>query len=128
MVLVPMGAIEGSYSVHYAKGPAGWSHPDLPALRLAAAVLNASESYLWKSVRGAGLAYGANIEVDPESGLTGFDVYRVSRIFDSGRMWRLTVQSGDAREAYEVAGKLIKGLADGSVSRYLRSAELGADI
>jgi Zn-dependent M16 (insulinase) family peptidase len=78
MVLVPMGAIEGSYSVHFAKGPTGWSNPDLPALRLAAAVLNASESYLWKSVRGAGLAYGANVEVDPESGLTGFSVYRVS--------------------------------------------------
>lgn len=79
MVLTPMGAIEGSYAVHYAKGPSGWSHPDLPALTLAAAVLNASESYLWKSVRGAGLAYGANVEVDQESGLTGYNVYRVSR-------------------------------------------------
>ena len=73
-----MSAIEGSSSVHYAKGPVGWDHPDLPALTLAAAVLNALESYLWKSVRGSGLAYGAHVEVDAESGLTGFSVYRVS--------------------------------------------------
>jgi len=102
MVLVPMGAIEGSYSVHFAKGPTGWSNPDLPALRLAAAVLNASESYLWKSVRGAGLAYGANVEVDPESGLTGFSVYRVSD--RDKRFWtKLTNRA-------ETLGKLTKSL------------------
>ena len=72
-----MSSIEGSYSVHFAKGLVGWDHPDLPALNLAAAVLNAAESYLWKSIRGSGLAYGANMEVDAESGLTGFSVYRV---------------------------------------------------
>jgi Zn-dependent M16 (insulinase) family peptidase len=72
-----MASIEGSYSVHIAKGPSGWSHPDLPTLLLASAVLNASESYLWKSIRGSGLAYGANVEIDVESGLTGFSVYRV---------------------------------------------------
>lgn len=74
-----MSAIEGSYSVHYAQGPVGWDHPDLPALKLASAMLNALESYLWKSIRGSGLAYGAHTEVDEESGLTGFNVYRVSR-------------------------------------------------
>ena len=76
-ILVPMSAIEGSYSVHYAKGILGWDHPDLPALTLASATLNATESYLWKSVRGSGLAYGAHMEVDAEAGLTGFSVYRV---------------------------------------------------
>lgn len=75
-----MSAIEGSYSIHYAKGPVGWTHPDLPALDLAAAVLNALESYLWRSIRGSGLAYGAHVEVDAESGMTGFSVYRVSQL------------------------------------------------
>ncbi|ORY30613.1 cytoplasm protein, partial [Naematelia encephala] len=98
-VLVPMSAIEGSYSIHYARGLHGWDHPDLPALRLASATLNASESYLWKSIRGSGLAYGANIEVDAESGLTGFSVYR----------------SPNAQIAYEAAGKLLRDLADGTV-------------
>lgn len=77
-IIVPMSAIEGSYSVHLAKGLVGWDHPDLPALILASAVLNATESYLWRSIRGSGLAYGANVEVDCEAGFTGFCVYRVS--------------------------------------------------
>lgn len=73
-----MPAIEGSYSAHFANGLVGWDHPDLPALRLAASVLNAMESYLWKSIRGSGLAYGASVQVDQESGLAGFTAYRVS--------------------------------------------------
>lgn len=81
MVLVAMPAIEGSYSHHYSLGASGWDHPDLPALNLANAMLNATESYLYKAVRGSGLAYGANTEVDVESGLVGFNVYRVSLIF-----------------------------------------------
>jgi hypothetical protein len=72
-----MPAIEGSYGVMYAKGPEGFDHPDLPALTLANSTLNASESYLWKSIRGSGLAYGAGVEIDTESGLVGFSIYRV---------------------------------------------------
>jgi Zn-dependent M16 (insulinase) family peptidase len=72
-----MPAIEGSYSSHYAKGPSGWDHPDLPALTLAVSVLNATESYLWKAVRGSGLAYGANVSSSSESGFTNYSVYRV---------------------------------------------------
>ncbi|WWD18715.1 hypothetical protein CI109_103169 [Kwoniella shandongensis] len=97
-IVVPMPAIEGSYSCHFAKGPAGFNHPDLPAVRLAAAVLNALESYLWKSIRGSGLAYGAHIVVYPEAGLVGFSVYR----------------SPNAMLAFEAAGKIMKGLVDGS--------------
>jgi Zn-dependent M16 (insulinase) family peptidase len=80
-----MHAIEGSYGVHYSKGPEGFNHEDLPALTLACSTLNASESYLWKSIRGSGLAYGANVELDLESGLMGFQVYRVSH----QRRWRV---------------------------------------
>ncbi|WWC88419.1 uncharacterized protein L201_003330 [Kwoniella dendrophila CBS 6074] len=98
-IIVPMPAIEGSYSQHFAKGPAGYDHPDLPALRLAASILNAMESYLWKSIRGSGLAYGANVAVYPEPGLVGFTVYR----------------SPNAMLAYEAAGKIMRGLVDGSI-------------
>jgi hypothetical protein len=82
-----MSAIEGSYGIHYSKGPEGFDHPDLPALTLANATLNAAESYLWKSIRGSGLAYGANVELDVESGLMGFSIYRVGprRGFGDGR-------------------------------------------
>jgi len=110
IVLVPMGAIEGSYSAHFAKGITGWDHPDLPALRLASAVLNASESYLWKSVRGAGLAYGANVEIDPESGLCGFSVYRVSRCVYNDHCvdeteWRCSGGLRGGWPAYEGSGR-----------------------
>ena len=73
-----MPAIEGSYSVHLAKGPLGWNHPDAAASLLAVAVLNALESYLWKVVRGSGLAYGCHVGVDLEDGLSELVVYRVS--------------------------------------------------
>nr|XP_019045357.1 cytoplasmic protein [Kwoniella bestiolae CBS 10118]OCF24287.1 cytoplasmic protein [Kwoniella bestiolae CBS 10118] len=98
-IIVPMPAIEGSYSMHYAKGPSGFDNSDLPALRLAASVLNAMESYLWKSIRGSGLAYGAEVAVYPEPGLVGFTVYR----------------SPNAMLAYEAAGKIMRGLVDGSI-------------
>lgn len=45
---------------------------------VARAALNALEGLLWKSIRGAGLAYGANIISDVERGFTYF---RVSRPF-----------------------------------------------
>ncbi|KAL7420500.1 hypothetical protein Q5752_004450 [Cryptotrichosporon argae] len=99
LTLVPMAAIEGSYSVHYARGPLGWNHEDVPALRLATAVLNAMEAYLWKSIRGAGLAYGADVDYDVESGLVEFSVYR----------------SPNASIAYEEAGKVMRGIVDGTI-------------
>ena len=72
-----MAAIEGSYAVMFTKGPAGWSHPDSAAVILAAATLNAAESYLWKYIRGSGLTYGCWVSSDRESGLIEFAVYRV---------------------------------------------------
>jgi Zn-dependent M16 (insulinase) family peptidase len=55
---------------------------------------------LQKHIRGAGLAYGASIEVDEEAGLTSFKVWR----------------SPDAYKALKAAGDVVRGLADGSVS------------
>lgn len=97
MSLVSMAAIEGSYSCHYAAGPRGWDHPDLAALILATSVLNTMESYLWKSIRGSGLAYGADVQVDPEAGQVEFTVYR----------------SPNACTAFAEAGKVLRSLASG---------------
>lgn len=99
-----MASIEGSYSSHAAKGPLGWDHPDLPSLNVAQTVLNAMESYLWKSIRGAGLAYGANVTIDMESGFVGFRVYR----------------SPNAMTAYKEAGKIMRAIADGTVSSQMK--------
>lgn len=46
-VVVSMASIEGSYASVYGKGPVGWEHGDLAAVKLAAGVLNALESYFW---------------------------------------------------------------------------------
>lgn len=46
-VVVAMASIEGSFATVYGKGPVGWNHKDLPAIMVAAGVLNALESYFW---------------------------------------------------------------------------------
>lgn len=68
-IVVPLQSIESSFSYHVAKGPNSYEHPDLPAVVLARTAINASEGILWKSIRGAGLAYGVEITSDTESGL-----------------------------------------------------------
>lgn len=45
------------------------------------------------------MAYGASVDVEEEYGLVTFSIYR----------------SPDAFKAFEAAGKVLKGLADGSV-------------
>ncbi len=45
-VVVSM-SIDGSYATAYGKGPVGWEATDLTAVKLAAGVLNAMESYFW---------------------------------------------------------------------------------
>jgi Zn-dependent M16 (insulinase) family peptidase len=98
--LVSMGAMEGSYSAHVSRGPQGWDHPDAAALLVATKVLETMESYLWKAVRGSGLAYGAYVNYDLENGTTEFSVHR----------------SPNAFLAYAAAAKVVRGLADGTVS------------
>lgn len=99
-VVVPLPSIESSFSVHTAKGVEGFDHPDIPALMVTLGTLNALESYLWRYIRGTGLAYGASITQNPESGLLMFTVYKAPNAF----------------RAYEEGGKVVKGLVDGSIA------------
>ena len=62
-------------------------------------VLNALESYLWRYIRGTGLAYGASITQNPESGLLMFTVYKAPNAF----------------RAYEEGGKVVHGLVNGEI-------------
>ncbi|KAH6917298.1 cytoplasmic protein [Coprinopsis sp. MPI-PUGE-AT-0042] len=98
-VVMSLPTIESSFVTHSAKGIQGFDHADYPALRLAAEVLNATESYLWRYIRGSGLAYGAYVGLDPEAGLLTFSLYR----------------SSNSIGAFEEAKKVIAGLADGTV-------------
>lgn len=101
-MLFGVSSIESCFAYHVAKGPDSWTHPDQPALTVARAVLNAMESFLWKFIRGAGLAYGASISQDLESGLIYYRVYK----------------SPDSHAAFVAARDLIDQLVSGKVRHH----------
>ncbi|KAJ6575205.1 Metalloenzyme, LuxS/M16 peptidase-like protein [Mycena capillaripes] len=98
-IVMSLPTIESSYVTHSTKAIKGFNHPEYPAFRVALEVLNATESYLWRYIRGSGLAYGAYVSLDVESGLLSFSLYR----------------SSNSMGAYEEASKVLKGLVDGSI-------------
>ncbi|KAL5495204.1 hypothetical protein ACEPAI_667 [Sanghuangporus weigelae] len=93
-IVVSLPTIESSFTQHTAKGITGFGNPEFPALRLALEVLNASESFLWRVIRGSGLAYGASVSCDLEAGLLSFSLYRTS----------------NSLQAFREAAKVIEGL------------------
>ncbi|KAF5374955.1 hypothetical protein D9758_000192 [Tetrapyrgos nigripes] len=99
-VVMSLPTIESSYVTHTTKGIKGFDHPLYPAFRVALEVLNATESYLWRYIRGSGLAYGASVHLDLEAGLLSFSLYR----------------SSNSMSAFEEASTVLKGLADGSIA------------
>jgi len=99
-VVVTLPTIESSFVNHVGKGIQGFDHPDYPALRVAAEVLSATESFLWRYIRGSGLAYGAYVGVDPEAGRVTFTLYRSSNSF----------------EAFKQGATVVRGLVDGSIT------------
>ncbi|KAF9650047.1 hypothetical protein BDM02DRAFT_3185737 [Thelephora ganbajun] len=99
-LVVSLSTIESSFVYHTSRGVQGFNHPDLPALRITLSVMNATESYLWRYIRGSGLAYGAYISNDTEAGLLTFSLYRSSSYI----------------AAYEQAAKVVRGLVDGSIA------------
>ncbi|KLO20262.1 hypothetical protein SCHPADRAFT_817077 [Schizopora paradoxa] len=98
-IVVSLPTIESSFVAHLAKTVQGFQHPEYPALRLALEILNASEGFLWRSIRGSGLAYGASVSCDLEAGLLSFTLYR----------------SSNSIEAFHEGAKVVKGLADRTI-------------
>ncbi|KAH9064309.1 Metalloenzyme, LuxS/M16 peptidase-like protein [Lactarius vividus] len=99
-IVVTLPTIESSFVNHVGKGVKGVSHPDYPALRVASEVLSATESFLWRYIRGSGLAYGAYIGVDLEAGSVTFSLYR----------------SSNSLEAFKQGAAVVRGLVDGSIA------------
>jgi Zn-dependent M16 (insulinase) family peptidase len=99
-LITPLATIESSFAVFTAKGIESWQEKDSAALAVTVSILNALESYLWRYIRGAGLAYGASIRSDIESKLIHFTLYR----------------SPDSSKAFlaaaDVIGKLVRGEMD----------------
>ncbi|KAF7320399.1 hypothetical protein MKEN_00824700 [Mycena kentingensis (nom. inval.)] len=99
-VVMSLPTIESSFTTHFSKAISGFNHPEYPAFRIALEVLNATESYLWRYIRGSGLAYGAHVALDVEAGLSSFSLYR----------------SSNSMDGFKEAAKVIKGLVDGSIT------------
>ena len=95
--IIPMATIDSSYALLTTSGPDSYSHPDLPALMVAQAYLDAVEGPLWVAVRGTGLAYG-----------TGF-----SRSIDIGLLTLRIYRSPDSYKAYLAAREQVEDLASG---------------
>lgn len=93
-LITALPTVESSYSYFTTKGIASYTHVDAPALVTTITILNAMESYLWRYIRGAGLAYGASIVSNPESELIHFSLYR----------------SPDSAKAFLEAKKVIQAL------------------
>lgn len=93
-VLCPLSTIESSFAVFTARGIPEYTHEDFASLVVTLTILNAMESFLWRFIRGAGLAYGATIRNDPEAQHIHFILYR----------------SPDSAKAYEAGRAVISGL------------------
>lgn len=96
LCIVP--AIESSYAVFTSKGLRGYTDGDYAPLVVTLTLLNAMESFLWRYIRGAGLAYGASIRNDAEAQHLHFILYRAP----------------DAAKAFVEARKVIQALAHGT--------------
>lgn len=96
--IVPMPPIDSSFLLLTSRGVDSYNHPQLPALMVAMAYLDAVEGPMWVAVRGTGLAYGTSFTRAVDTGLVGFRIYR----------------SPDAFKAFAEARTVVRGFADGS--------------
>ena len=90
--IVPMPTVDSSYCLTIAKGPTSELDSRTPALLVAISYLNAVEGPLWTSIRGTGLAYGANVAKRFHSGDVGFDVYRSPDAFKAFAAGKIAVE------------------------------------
>ncbi len=97
--IIPMSTVDSSFALLVAKGPDSYNHPDLPALMVARAYMDAVEGPLWVAVRGTGLAYGTGFIRSTDTGLIMFKISR----------------SPDAYKAYVAAKEQVEGHATGKL-------------
>lgn len=99
VTIVPMAAIDGSYSVSTAGSITSYADPRLPASMVAIGYLETIEGPLWNAVRGAGYAYGSHFSRAVDAGLLCYRVYRAP----------------DASKAIAASKEAIRKIADGDV-------------
>lgn len=99
VTIVPIAAVDGSFSVSTASSISSLSDPNLPAIMVAIGYLEGIEGPLWNAVRGAGYAYGSHFSRSIESGVLCYRVYR----------------SPDTSKAIIASRDAIRKIADGEV-------------
>ncbi|KAI4863626.1 Metalloenzyme, LuxS/M16 peptidase-like protein [Hypoxylon rubiginosum] len=139
--IVPMTAIDSSYSISSGKGLTSFSDPAVPALLVAMQYLETVEGTLWNAVRGNGLAYGAYFAKELDGGYLHFKVYRsplASKAIAAARDAITALASGTVEfEKPMIEGaisQLVMALADeqatlatAAVQNYIVSAVRGLD-
>jgi len=98
-IVMGLSTIGSSWTFHSTKGIQGFDHAEYPATRLAVEVLNAMEGYLFRHIRGSGLAHGLYVDLDVEAGHLGFSLSGCSNPI----------------KAFEEAASMMRGLVDGSI-------------
>lgn len=107
--------IDSSFAVLTTRGPKGYTNPQLPALMVALAYLDAVEGPMWSSIRGTGLAYGTNFFRDPETGLLKFRIYKSPNVFSAFNKAKTVV-----REYGDGTRKFDKLALEGAISSIVR--------
>lgn len=98
--IVPMSTIDSSWSAFTSKGPSTYDDPDLPALMVAQAYMNACEGPFWVAVRGSGRAYGSYFSRSTGTGLIQMVFHR----------------SNDMYKAFVAAKEQVEGHANGTIA------------
>lgn len=107
--------IDSSFAVLTSRGPKGHTNPQLPALMVALAYLDAVEGPMWQSIRGTGLAYGTNFFRDPETGLLKFRIYKSPNAFSAYNKAKTVVKEyGDGTREFD------KLALEGAISSIVR--------
>jgi Zn-dependent M16 (insulinase) family peptidase len=108
--IIPMPTVDSSFCLSSARGPTSYGDPQLPALMVATAYLDAVEGPLWAAVRGTGLAYGTGFSRDVDGGFTQFRVYRspdAYKAFAASKSILLSFISGESTfESYALEGAM----------------------
>jgi Zn-dependent M16 (insulinase) family peptidase len=112
--IIPM-PIDSSFAVLTSKGPASYTHPQLPPLMVALAYLDAVEGPMWQNIRGTGLAYGTGFFRDLETGLLKFRIYKSPNAFSAYEKARTVVtEYGNGTRTFE------KMALEGAISSLVR--------
>ncbi|KAJ6646667.1 hypothetical protein Bhyg_01880 [Pseudolycoriella hygida] len=91
--VVGMGCIESAFLCHASPSINSFVDEDLPALNVFLQYLTQLEGPMWRQIRGAGLAYGYNLNIMPHESLLYFTLYRSTNIVAAYRETKTMIEA-----------------------------------